>query len=92
VSEAANRAMIERFYHELWNRWGLAAADEIVSEEIRFRGSLGSTLEGRESVKGYVETVRAAFPDWHNRTQAAKAATCATRTTRTDTREARRDP
>ena len=40
--------MIERFYHELWNRWGLAAADEIVSEEIRFRGALGSTLEGRE--------------------------------------------
>jgi predicted ester cyclase len=59
--------MIERFYHELWNRWNLALADEIVSEGVRFRGSLGSTLEGRESFKGYVETVRAAFPDWHNR-------------------------
>ena len=56
--------MIERFYHELWNRWNLAVADEIVSEDVRFRGS---TLEGRESFKGYVETVRAAFPDWHNR-------------------------
>ncbi len=67
MSEAANRAVIERYYHELWNRWDLAAADEIVSEDIRFRGSLGSTLEGRESFKGYVETVRAAFPDWHNR-------------------------
>jgi hypothetical protein len=44
--------MIERFYHELWNRWGLAAADEIVSEEIRFRGALGSTLEGRERASG----------------------------------------
>ena len=59
--------MIERFYHELWNRWDLAAADEILSEDILFRGSLGSTLEGRESFKGYVETVRADFPDWHNR-------------------------
>ena len=67
MSEAANEAVIERFYHELWNRWDLAAADEVVSEGVRFGGSLGSTLEGRESFKGYVETVRAAFPDWHNR-------------------------
>ena len=64
MSEAANRAVIERFYHELWNRWDLAAADEIVSEGVRFRGSLGSTLQGRESFKAYVETVRAAFPEW----------------------------
>jgi predicted ester cyclase len=28
---------------------------------------LGPTLEGREAFKGYVETVRHAFPDWHNR-------------------------
>ena len=67
MSEATNEAVIERFYHELWNRWNLTVADEIVSEDVRFRGSLGSTLEGRESFKGYVETVRAAFPDWHNR-------------------------
>jgi predicted ester cyclase len=64
LSEATNEAVIERFYHELWNRWNLTVADEIVSEDVRFRGS---TLEGRESFKGYVETVRAAFPDWHNR-------------------------
>ncbi|MDF2703041.1 MAG: hypothetical protein K0S10_1987 [Rubrobacteraceae bacterium] len=41
--------MIERFYQELWNRWNLTVADEIVSEDVRFRGSLGSTLEGREA-------------------------------------------
>jgi hypothetical protein len=58
LSEATNEAVIERFYHELWNRWNLTVADEIVSEDVRFRGS---TLEGRESFKGYVETVRAAF-------------------------------
>jgi len=67
VSEAANEAVIERFYHGLWNRWDLTVADEIISGGVRFRGSLGSTLEGRENFKGYVETVRAAFPDWHDR-------------------------
>ena len=74
MSEATNEAVIERFYHELWNRWNLTVADEIVSEDVRFRGSLGSTLEGRESFKGYVETVRAAFPDWHNRIDEMKHA------------------
>jgi predicted ester cyclase len=59
--------VIERFYHELWNRWNLDVADEILAEDVRFRGTLGSTLEGREAFKGYVETVRRAFPDWHNR-------------------------
>lgn len=63
----ANGAVIERFYQELWNGWNLSVADEIIAENIRFRGSLGSTLEGREAFKGYVQTVRAAFPDWHNR-------------------------
>lgn len=62
-----NEAVIERFYEELWDRWDLGVADEIVSENISFRGSLGSTLEGREAFRDYVRTVRAVFPDWCNR-------------------------
>ena len=62
-----NRKTVERFYHELWNGWNLSVADEILVEDVRFRGTLGSTLEGREAFKDYVETVRKAFPDWHNR-------------------------
>ena len=62
-----NKALIERFYNEMWNEWNLAVADEIISDNVRFRGSLGSTLEGLENFKGYMETVRTAFPDWHNR-------------------------
>lgn len=63
----ANAVVIECFYNELWNRWDLSVANEIVAENIRFRGSLGSSVEGRESFKSYVEAVRSAFPDWHNR-------------------------
>lgn len=59
--------VIERFYHDLWNHWNLDLADEILAADVRFRGTLGSTLEGRGAFKGYVETVRRAFPDWHNR-------------------------
>lgn len=62
-----NEAIVRRFYDELWNEWRLGAADEIVSPAIRFRGSLGTTATGREEFIRYTETVRAAFPDWHNR-------------------------
>jgi hypothetical protein len=63
----ANEAVIRRFYEELWNRWQLGIADEIVSDTLRFRGSLGNVCEGREAFKRYVETVHVAFPDWQNR-------------------------
>jgi steroid delta-isomerase-like uncharacterized protein len=62
----ANVAVIRRFYEELWNRWDLAAAHEVVAPDIRFRGSLGTTVEGLAAFLGYVEQIRAAFPDWHN--------------------------
>jgi len=66
MGSTADELLVARFYDELWNRWQLAVADEIVSEAVRFRGSLGSSFVGREDFKRYVETVRVAFPDWHN--------------------------
>lgn len=62
-----NKAVIRRFYDELWNRWDLPVAEEIIAPDIRFRGSLGTSLTGIEQFKRYVEQVHAAFPDWHNR-------------------------
>jgi predicted ester cyclase len=61
--------LVRRFYDELWNEWRLDLADELLAEAVRFRGSLGFEGEGRGAFKGYVETVRAAFPDWHNRVE-----------------------
>lgn len=66
-TQGANEAVIRRFYDELWNAWRLDVAEEIVSTTVRFRGSLGTTCVGREDFKRYVESVRTAFPDWHNR-------------------------
>jgi steroid delta-isomerase-like uncharacterized protein len=58
--------LVRRFYEELWNRWDLAVADEILAPDLRFRGTLGASLVGVEAFRAYVEQVRAAFPDWHN--------------------------
>jgi steroid delta-isomerase-like uncharacterized protein len=66
VTPELNELVVARFYEELWNDWRLDVADEIVASDVVFRGSLGANLVGRERFKSYVETVRAAFPDWHN--------------------------
>lgn len=62
----AGERLVRRFYEELWNAWRLEVADEILAQDLEFRGSLGSVEHGREAFKGYVERLRAAFPDWHN--------------------------
>ena len=67
MSGDLNEAVVRRFYEELWNGWRLDTASEIVAVDVRFRGSLGSEAGGREQFLRYVEQVRGAFPDWHNR-------------------------
>jgi steroid delta-isomerase-like uncharacterized protein len=66
VSVERNRAVIRRFYDEFWNQWNLDVANEILAPDVRFRGSLGTTLAGVDAFKGYVEQVRTAFPDFQN--------------------------
>lgn len=66
MSVEENKLLIRRYYDEMWNPWNFAVANEIINEEIVFRGSLGVTTKGRDGFKQYMNTVRAAFPDFHN--------------------------
>ncbi len=67
MSGEGNPAAVRRFYAELWNEWRLELIEELLSPGLRFRGSLGATCSGRGEFRAYAETVRTAFPDWHNR-------------------------
>jgi steroid delta-isomerase-like uncharacterized protein len=67
MSLSANKALIRRFYDEMWNCWRFELADELLGEQIIFRGSLGAIVHGRASFKDYMRLVRAAFPDFDNR-------------------------
>lgn len=58
---------MHRFYEELWNQWRFDVADELLSDGLRFRGSLGTEAVGRAGFLDYERSVRAAFPDFHNR-------------------------
>jgi steroid delta-isomerase-like uncharacterized protein len=66
VSGETNKDIIRRYYDVLWNRWDLAVAEELLSSEITFRGSLGVSVQGLKGFTDYLESVRAAFPDFHN--------------------------
>jgi steroid delta-isomerase-like uncharacterized protein len=62
-----NKWLIQHYYEKLWNQWEISLVDEIISEAIEFRGSIGLSVRGRDGFTGYVETIRTAFPDFHNR-------------------------
>ncbi len=54
MSMEANKALIRRWYHELWNGWSEAVADEIVVPDVRFQGSLGVTVAGISGLREYM--------------------------------------
>src|SRR5947209_3452363 len=61
-----NKRLIQRYYYEMWNPWNFSLVDEIISDAFVFRGSIGMTTQGRDDFKGYMKTIRAAFPDFSN--------------------------
>lgn len=60
----APRSLVERFYHDLWNRADEQVAAEILAEDFRFRGSLGQEKRGREGFLEYMRSVHAALGDY----------------------------
>jgi steroid delta-isomerase-like uncharacterized protein len=61
-----NGAVVRRFYDELWNRWDFGLLDELISDEIRFRSSMGASVAGRDEFRQLMERVRGVFPDLHH--------------------------
>lgn len=84
-----NKNIVRRYYDDLWNKWDLVAITELISADITFRGSLGITAQGHEGFKNYVNMVRAAFPDFHNKIEEliAEGSTVVARLTYTGTHQ-----
>jgi steroid delta-isomerase-like uncharacterized protein len=57
-------ALVSAFYERIWNAGDLEAASQLLAEDVRFRGSLGSELQGWDAFKDYVRSVRAALADY----------------------------
>ncbi len=54
-------ALVHRFYREVWDHADEAVAREILSPQLRFRGSLGPEKVGPDGFIDYLRAVHGAF-------------------------------
>ena len=62
----SHRDLVVRFYAELWDRWDKAVAWEILTDDFRFRGSLGADRVGIGGFLDYVDRVRTALGNYRS--------------------------
>src|SRR5215470_10113428 len=55
------KRLIERFYHEVWNRADEVVAREILHPEFCFRGSLGEEKRGPDGFITYLRMIHTAL-------------------------------
>jgi predicted ester cyclase len=59
-----NKTVVGRWFTEYWgNPWKPEVVDELAAPDIRFEYSLHQPLRGRDAVRRFGESFRAAFPD-----------------------------
>jgi steroid delta-isomerase-like uncharacterized protein len=61
-----NRELIRRFYEELWNAFDRRKVAEILTDDVRFRGSLGQERFGHSGFTEYMDMIETSFPDFTN--------------------------
>jgi len=53
--------LVQIFYDRIWNAGDTAAAEELLTADFCFRGSLGAEMRGRDPFCDYVRAVRSAL-------------------------------
>jgi len=61
---ATPRVLVERFYHEVWNKADEAVAREILHRDFRFRASLGPERRGPDGFIDYLRAIHNALADY----------------------------
>lgn len=56
--------LVERFYYEVWNNADERVACEILSDDFRFRGSLGPEKRGSDGFIEYMRSIHQALADY----------------------------
>ena len=63
MSAEENKAILRRWFEELWDRRNLDAIDEIVADNFVFHNAPPGIPPDREGVRQLVTMMQAAFPD-----------------------------
>lgn len=58
------RALVERFYHVVWNQADENAARQVLHPDFVFHGSLGPELRGPDGFVAYLRSVHAALANF----------------------------
>lgn len=58
-----NKAIIRRYYEELWNEGALEVADDVIAADCVIHDPVNPGMRGPEGVKELVASYRDAFPD-----------------------------
>ncbi len=61
-----NVNLVERFYHDMWNKFDKSIFSDLLTDDLHFRGSLGQEKNGHVEFGEYVDLIQRAFPDFHN--------------------------
>ncbi|MBG02849.1 MAG: hypothetical protein CMM59_02080 [Rhodospirillaceae bacterium] len=61
---ASPKYLVERFYHQVWNKADEGVAREILAPDFRFRGSLGQEKKGPDGFIEYMRSVHQALGDY----------------------------
>lgn len=60
MPEKDNKAIVRRYFEEVWNKGDMRAADEIINYNFSLHAG---ALNGREALKIYIAEFRSVFPD-----------------------------
>jgi steroid delta-isomerase-like uncharacterized protein len=61
IDQGHIRAAIERFYADVWNQCRVDVVPQLMSSDVKFRGSLGASRVGREGFISYLHEVQEAI-------------------------------
>jgi len=64
IRSAPPKSLVERFYHEVWNRADESVARDILHPDFRFRASLGPERRGPDGFIDYMRSIHAALADY----------------------------
>lgn len=59
------RAIVQRFYQQVWNEGSRASLEALAAPDFRFQGSLGAAVVGTDAFWQIVTMVRTALQDYH---------------------------
>jgi steroid delta-isomerase-like uncharacterized protein len=64
MSIAQNKAVVSRFYEEVWNKWNMSVLEEIFATNWVYHDAGGMELKGMDGFKQFLTMHRTAYPDF----------------------------